>query len=80
MEQRKLGQLKVSAIGLGCMSMSQGYGSADRKESERALHKALEVGYTFLDTASVYGVGHNETLIGEVLGKRRNEFILASKC
>ena len=60
--------------------MSQGYGTADRKESERALHRALDVGYTFLDTASVYGVGHNETLIGEVLGKRRNEFILASKC
>ena len=80
MEQRKLGQLKVSAIGLGCMSMSQGYGLADRKESERALHKALDVGYTFLDTASVYGLGHNEILIGEVLGKRRSEFILASKC
>ena len=80
MKERNLGALKVSAIGLGCMSMSQGYGTADRKESERALHRALDVGYTFLDTASVYGVGHNETLIGEVLGKRRNEFILASKC
>jgi len=60
--------------------MSQGYGSADRDESERALHRALDVGYTFLDTASIYGIGHNETLIGEVLGSRRDEYILASKC
>ena len=80
MEQRNLGDLKVSALGLGCMSMSQGYGSADRKESEKALHRALDVGYTFLDTASIYGIGHNESLIGEVLGNRRNEFVLASKC
>ncbi|MDG2420082.1 MAG: hypothetical protein P8N40_00055 [Gammaproteobacteria bacterium] len=47
MKKRNLGALKVSAIGLGCMSMSQGYGTADRKESERALHRALDVGYTF---------------------------------
>ena len=47
MEQRKLGGLKVSAVGLGCMSMSQGYGSAERKESERTLHRALDIGYTF---------------------------------
>ena len=80
MEKRKLGELTVSAIGLGCMSMSQGYGEADRSESERALHGALDAGYTFLDTASVYGVGHNETLIGEVLRSRRDEYILASKC
>jgi len=80
MQERKLGELSVSAVGLGCMSMSQGYGSADRDESERALHRALDVGYTFLDTASIYGIGHNETLIGEVLGSRRDEYILASKC
>ncbi|MDD9889966.1 MAG: aldo/keto reductase [Gammaproteobacteria bacterium] len=80
MQQRRIGKLSVSAVGLGCMSMSQGYGSADRDESERALHRALDVGYTFLDTASIYGIGHNETLIGEVLGSRRDEFVLASKC
>ena len=80
MEQRKLGDLKVSAVGLGCMSMSQGYGSAERKESERTLHRALDIGYTFLDTASVYGTGHNERLLGEVLRNRRNEFVLASSC
>lgn len=80
MQSRQLGPLKVSAIGLGCMSMSQSYGPADRKESERTLHRALDVGYSFLDTASLYGVGHNESLIGEVLAGRRREFVLASKC
>lgn len=80
MRKRQLGELEVSAIGLGCMSMSQAYGKPDRSESERALHRALDVGFTFLDTASIYGLGHNEALIGKVLGKRRREFVLASKC
>ncbi len=80
MKSRQLGELKVSALGLGCMSMSQSYGEANRKESERTLHRALDVGYNFLDTASLYGLGHNETLIGETLSARRNEFVLASKC
>jgi aryl-alcohol dehydrogenase-like predicted oxidoreductase len=79
-QTRMIGKLEVSAIGLGCMSMSQAYGKPDRTESERALHRALDVGYTFLDTASVYGLGHNEKLIGETLGTRRSEFVLASKC
>ena len=70
----------MSALGLGCMSMSQSYGTADRAESERTLHRALDIGYTFLDTASLYGLGHNETLIGEALKSRRHEFTLASKC
>ena len=70
----------MSALGLGCMSMSQSYGTADRAESERALQRALDIGYTFLDTASLYGLGHNETVIGEVLKSRRHEFTLASKC
>jgi aryl-alcohol dehydrogenase-like predicted oxidoreductase len=80
METRQLGELKVSALGLGCMSMSQAYGEANRDESERSLHRALDLGYTFFDTASVYGLGHNETLLGEVLSARRHEFVLASKC
>lgn len=80
MHTRKLGQFEVSALGLGCMSMSQSYGKPDRAESERALHRALDIGYTFLDTASLYGYGHNEKLIGEVLKSRRDEFVLASKC
>ena len=62
------------------MSMSQSYGETNRQESERTLHRALDIGYTFLDTASLYGHGHNEILLGEVLPERRNEFILASKC
>lgn len=79
MQTRKLGSLEVSAIGLGCMNMSQAYGVPDRAESEQVLKRALEIGYTFLDTSSVYGHGHNETLIGEVLNKQRHEFVLASK-
>ncbi len=80
MQARTLGSLEVSAIGLGCMSMSQAYGKPDRAESERTLHRALDVGYTFLDTASIYGLGHNEKLVGQVLRDRRSEFVLASKC
>ena len=80
MQTRKLGSLQVSAIGLGCMSMSQAYGKPDPAESERALHRSLEVGFTFLDTASIYGTGHNETLIGNVLASKRDQFVLASKC
>ena len=60
--------------------MSQSYGAVNRADSERTLHRALDIGYTFLDTASLYGLGHNETLLGEVLSTRRHEFILASKC
>ena len=81
MQTRKLGPFEVSAIGLGCMSLSHGYGPpAPREQAERVLKGALDAGYTFLDTAAVYGVGHNETLIGEVLGDRRNDYVLASKC
>ena len=80
METRKLGPLEVSAIGLGCMSMSQAYGKPDPAEAERTLHRALDIGYTFLDTASIYGLGHNEKLIGRVLREKRHSFVLASKC
>ena len=80
MHTRTLGPFEVSALGLGCMNMSMGYGPADAAESERLLDQALERGYTFLDTATIYGMGHNEELIGRVLGNRRQEFVLASKC
>ncbi len=80
MESRKLGKLSVSALGLGCMNMSFGYGKPDPDECERALHKALDVGYTFFDTASAYGMGHNEQLIGRVLKSKRKQMVLASKC
>lgn len=79
MKKRTLGTLEVSAIGLGCMGMSQSYGEADPAESERTLHRALDLGVTFLDTANVYGRGRNEELIGRVLKGRRSEFVLATK-
>ncbi len=80
MRNRKIGSLTVSEIGLGCMNMSMGYGPADDDESIRLLNEALDVGYTFLDTAQVYGSGHNEELIGKALSARRNEYVLATKC
>jgi len=79
MNKRRLGALEVSAVGLGCMGMSQSYGEADPAESERTLHRALDIGVTFLDTANVYGFGHNEELIGRVLSRRRSEMVLATK-
>src|SRR4051812_12358116 len=80
MRTRKLGPLNVSALGLGCMSMSHGYGTPDDAESARALHRALDLGYTFFDTAALYGFGKNESLLGATLKARRGEFVLASKC
>ena len=80
MKNRTIGSLSVSELGLGCMNMSMGYGKADDAESGRLLNQALDVGYTFLDTAQVYGYGHNEELIGKSLEGRRNEYILATKC
>jgi aryl-alcohol dehydrogenase-like predicted oxidoreductase len=81
MDTRKIADLDVSAIGLGCMSLSHAYGPPPpRDQAERVLLGALDAGYTFFDTAAVYGLGHNERLVGEVLGPRRSEFVLASKC
>ena len=81
MHSRKIGPFTVSAIGLGCMNMSMGYGPVqDEAVSARLLNAALDQGYTFLDTAAMYGMGHNETLIGQSLSNRRNEYVLASKC
>jgi aryl-alcohol dehydrogenase-like predicted oxidoreductase len=81
MQTRKLGPFDVSAIGLGCMSLSHAYGAPPpRDQAERVLKGALDAGYTFLDTAAVYGLGHNERLVGEVLKDRRADYVLASKC
>lgn len=81
MQKRKLGSqgLEVSAIGLGCMGMSQSYGPADETESIATLHHAIELGCTFLDTAEVYGPYKNEELLGRALKGRRNEVTLATK-
>ena len=81
MQTRKLGPFTVSEIGFGCMSLSHAYGDRpDRATAEAILKGALDAGHTHLDTASMYGLGHNETLIGEVLKDRYGSFTLASKC
>jgi aryl-alcohol dehydrogenase-like predicted oxidoreductase len=83
MKQRKLGVNgpAVSAIGLGCMGMSPStYGSAaDEAASIRVIHRALDLGVTFLDTAEIYGAGHNEELVGRAISGRRDEVFLATK-
>jgi aryl-alcohol dehydrogenase-like predicted oxidoreductase len=79
MQQRNLGQLCVSAIGLGCMGMSEFYGSRDDEESIRTIHRAVELGCTFLDTADMYGVGHNEQLVGRAIKDLRDKVVLATK-
>jgi aryl-alcohol dehydrogenase-like predicted oxidoreductase len=71
MEQRNLGGLVTSAIGLGCMGLSQGYGPADDDESVRLIRRALDLGVTMLDTAMSYGQGHNERLIARAVGGRQ---------
>lgn len=80
MHSRFIGPLEVSSIGLGCMNFSMGYGPADDEVSTRLLNEALDEGYRFLDTASMYGWGHNEQVIGNALKTRRDEYVLASKC
>lgn len=81
LQTRKLGSFDVSAIGLGCMSMSHAYGMPPEPAvAADVLLKALDSGYSFFDTASLYGLGANETLLGNTLKHRRREFMLASKC
>jgi hypothetical protein len=81
MQTRRIGEAEVSAIGFGCMSLSHAYGDRpDRATAEQVLKGALDAGYTHLDTASLYGFGANETLVGEVLKDRYGSFHLASKC
>jgi aryl-alcohol dehydrogenase-like predicted oxidoreductase len=81
METRKLGQqgLEVSALGLGCMGMSEFYGSRDETESIATINRALDLGVTFLDTADMYGVGANEELVGRVVRERREWIVVATK-
>jgi len=77
--RRTLGTLEVSAIGLGCMGMSEFYGPADEQASLDVLHRAIDIGMNFLDTADMYGVGANERLLAKVLKSRRNDVVLATK-
>jgi aryl-alcohol dehydrogenase-like predicted oxidoreductase len=79
LDQRNLGALRVSELGLGCMGMSFAYGPGDDEESIRTIHRALELGVTFLDTADIYGAGRNEELVGRAIAGRRDDFVLATK-
>jgi aryl-alcohol dehydrogenase-like predicted oxidoreductase len=81
MQYRRLGKssLIVSALGLGCMGMSEFYGAPEEAESVATLHQAIDRGITFFDTADVYGMGRNEDLLWRALAKRRNEIIIATK-
>ncbi len=78
--RRQLGpHLEVSAIGLGCMGMSEFYGDSDRAQNLQVLNRSIDLGINFLDTADMYGVGRNEELLSTILRSRRNEIVLATK-
>jgi aryl-alcohol dehydrogenase-like predicted oxidoreductase len=81
MDKRRLGgsTLEVSALGLGCMSMSGAYGPGDDAQSIGVVHRAIDLGVTFLDSSDMYGWGHNETLLGQALRGRRERVVLATK-
>jgi aryl-alcohol dehydrogenase-like predicted oxidoreductase len=79
MHTRGLGHVDVSAIGLGCMGMSEFYGPTDEQESIATIHRAIDLGCTFLDTANMYGMGHNEELVGRAIAGRRTAVVIATK-
>ncbi|GGM14239.1 aldo/keto reductase [Dactylosporangium sucinum] len=79
MPQRNLGSLTVSALGLGCMGMSEFYGPGDDAESVATIHRAIDLGVTFLDTADAYGPFENERLVGRAIAGHRDEVVLATK-
>src|ERR1700750_2327589 len=81
MERRRLGTqgLEVSAMGLGCMGMSEFYGSTDEDEAIKNIHRALELGITVLDTADMYGPFTNERLVGRAIAGRRDSVEIATK-
>src|SRR5688572_8144455 len=79
MERRKLGELEVSAIGLGCMGMSDFYARGSEAEAIATVHRALDLGVDFLDTADMYGPFTNEELVGRAIRDRRDRVVLATK-
>src|SRR5215471_826432 len=79
MEKRKLADLEVSALGLGCMGMSAFYGSTDEGEAIATIQRALELGINFLDTAQLYGPLTNEELVGRAIKGHRDEYVIATK-
>ncbi len=79
MDTRKLGDLEVSAVGLGCMGMSAFYGATDEAESEATIQRALEIGVNFIDTAQLYGPLTNEELVGRAVKGRRDDYVIATK-
>ena len=81
MHQRHIGPFSVSAIGLGCMNLSHAYGAPPSfEDASKLLLRALDLGCTLFDTATLYGFGANEELVGKVLAPHRSKFTLASKC
>ncbi|MDB5181345.1 MAG: aldo/keto reductase [Candidatus Saccharibacteria bacterium] len=79
MKERKLGDLTVSELGLGCMGMSEFYGTANEQEAIETIHRAIELGCYFLDTADMYGPFTNEQLVGKAIKDRRDKVVLATK-
>src|SRR5437764_14021148 len=79
MNTRRLGSLEVSTLGLGCMGMSAFYGSTDEQEATATIHRALELGINFLDTAQLYGPLTNEELGGRAINGRRDDYVVATK-